>query len=177
MPCSVSRCALNRGSAPYPKSFPLRLKIREPQIENLFRGEICAVNRSDAFRTNWSITLRMYVPSGSVISTGTFATISSCDVCRNAVKNQSRSVFTGPPSAPLKFCTCAVPLALVNPRAFSSSSTLSDCHVPLVPPMNTAPLTTLPPSLRMLLIRMPPDEVSAGIAAVITLVSATSASS
>ena len=43
--------------------------------------------------------------------------------------------------------------------------------VPLVPPMNAEPLNWLPPSFRMLLSRMPPPPVSAGIAAVLTVIS------
>ncbi len=70
-----------------------------------------------------------------------------------------------------------MPLASRMLRARSLSSTLSDCQLPSVPPMNTDPLIMLPPSFRMLLSRMPPPDVSAGIAAVITEISDWSMSS
>ena len=46
-----------------------------------------------------------------------------------------------------------------------------------MPPMNAAPLNWLPPSLSTLFRRMPPPDVSAGIALVMTVISDCSMSS
>jgi hypothetical protein len=61
--------------------------------------------------------------------------------------------------------------------ALNSSSRLSACQLPLLKPRNVAPLKKLPPSLSTLFNRMPPPDVSAGIALVITVISDCSMSS
>ena len=57
--------------------------------------------------------LRMKSPFGPRDESGTLATFSSVEMCRAAMKNQTLSFFTGPPSDPLKFWMCTMPLALV----------------------------------------------------------------
>ena len=93
------------------------------------------------------------------------------------MKNHSLSRLIGPPIAPLKFWMCAIPFALVTLRARSSSSTLSDCHVPVGPAQEHRPLTMLPPSFGIDVQPHAAPAVSAGIALVMTLASAASASS
>ncbi len=69
-----------------------------------------------------------------------------------------------------------MPLALVKFCAFISSLTLSLCQLPSVPPKKMLPLTMLPPSFGIMLVRSPPDWISAGCALVDTVTSALSAS-
>jgi hypothetical protein len=54
---------------------------------------------------------------------------------------------------------------------------LPACQLPLLKPRNVAPLKMLPPSFSTLFNRIPPPEVSAGIALVMTVISDCSMSS
>jgi hypothetical protein len=51
------------------------------------------------------------------------------------------------------------------------------CHEPLVKPKNVAPVNMLPPSFSTLFMRIPPPDVSAGIALVMIVISDCSMSS
>jgi hypothetical protein len=85
----------------------------------------------------------------------------------------------GPPNDAENMWMCLMPFAerMLRGAARSASSTLSLCQSPLLKPRNAAPLKMLPPSFSTLFRRMPPPEVSAGIALVMTLISDCSMSS
>ena len=74
---------------------------------------------------------------------------------------------------------CLMPLArrMLRGAALNSSSTLSACQSPLLKPRKVAPLNMLPPSFSTLFKRIPPPDVSAGIALVMTVISDCSMSS
>ena len=74
-------------------------------------------------------------------------------------------------------CLIAFGLLMLRGAARSSSPVFSLCHVPLLKPRNAAPLNTLPPSFSTLFMRMPPPDVSAGIALVMIVISDCSMSS
>jgi hypothetical protein len=74
---------------------------------------------------------------------------------------------------------CLMPLAerMLYGADRSWSSTLSACQFPLLKPRKVAPLNMLPPSFNTLCRRMPPPDVSAGTALVMTVISDCSMSS
>ena len=85
----------------------------------------------------------------------------------------------GPPNDAENMWICLMPLAerMLRGAPLSSLSTLSACQLPLLNPRNVAPLKMLPPSFSTLFNRIPPPEVSAGIALVMTVISDCSMSS
>ena len=93
--------------------------------------------------------------------------------------NHSLSRLIGPPSEPVNMWMCLMPLAvrMLFGAARSASSTLSLCHSPLLNPRNAEPLKMLPPSFSTEFMRIPPPDVSAGIALVMIVISDCSMSS
>ena len=162
------------------RSRPLRFHHRCTKPASLCFSAACHVRRSEGPRTYVSRYELRTSPCGVVICTGTSATGSSDDWCRAVTMNHNLSRLIGPPIEPVNIWMCLMPLAvrMLFGAALRASSTLSLCHSPLLKPMNAAPLNSIAAVLQHASsCRIPPPDVSAGIALVMIVISDCSMSS
>src|SRR5262249_36495025 len=115
-------------------------------------------------------------PVGSTTCFGKLAGRKVDEAWRAPVRNQSRSLMTGPPNVALKSWMCSTVLPVWTPRRRISSLTASAIQDPWVPPAYPDALKVLPPSRMTIDWRKPPAALSAGIALVVMLTSAPTAS-